>query len=102
MSRSGAWSLAIDFGTSYTAAAVARDDRVEVLEIDGGPRMPSLVLLGEDGELIVGRAAEQQAPLFPGRVERAPKRYLGVPRPLLIEGTPVRAVEAVARSSRLS
>jgi actin-like ATPase involved in cell morphogenesis len=97
MTRSGAWSLAIDFGTSYTAAAVTRDERVEVLEIDGGPRMPSLVLLGEDGELIVGRAAEQQAPLFPGRVERAPKRYLGVPRPLLIEGTPVRAVEAVAR-----
>jgi actin-like ATPase involved in cell morphogenesis len=97
MASTSDWALAIDFGTSYTAAAVARGDKVEVLEIDGSPRMPSLVLVGEEGEMIVGRAAEQQAPLFPGRVERAPKRYLGVPRPLLIDGTPVRAVEVVGR-----
>ncbi len=95
--KTTAWALGIDFGTSYTAAAIAAGDRVDVLEIDGQPRMPSLILLGEDGEIVVGQSAVQQAPLFPGRVERAPKRYLGVPRPLLVDGAVVRPVEAVAR-----
>ncbi len=90
------WVLGIDFGTSYTAAATASGGRVEALELDGSTRLTSLILVGSSGEIVVGRAAERQAPQFPSRVERAPKRYLGLPRPMLIEGRPVRAVEAVA------
>ncbi|HEX7167816.1 MAG TPA: Hsp70 family protein, partial [Acidimicrobiales bacterium] len=92
------WTLAIDFGTTATAAAVYDGD-VELIHVDGLARLPSLVLLGSDGAPIVGAAAERQAPGSPERVERAPKRRLGDRVLLLGDGAvdPVDLVAAVLR-----
>ena len=69
------WILGIDFGTTYTCAAVREGDQVRELHLDGSTRMPSAVLL--DGEnIVVGRAAESRAPLAPECFERTPKRYM--------------------------
>ena len=69
------WFLGIDFGTTFTCAAVREGDQVRELHLDGSTRMPSAVLL--DGEnIIVGRAAESRAPLAPECFERTPKRYM--------------------------
>jgi molecular chaperone DnaK (HSP70) len=51
------WVLAIDFGTSFTSAAMVSDGRVEVLEIDGVRRLPSVVLWLDD-QHDVGAAPE--------------------------------------------
>ncbi|MEM9745278.1 MAG: Hsp70 family protein [Actinomycetota bacterium] len=83
------WVLAIDFGTSFTVAASRIGDRpAEVLEIDGERRVPSVLLLDEDGDIVVGRAAEHLAATNPGRLLRAPKSRLGEPAPVVLGGTP--------------
>lgn len=88
------WTLAIDFGTTATAAAVFDGD-TELIEVDGLARLPSLVLLGADGVPVVGAAAERQAPGHPDRVERTPKRRLG-DRLVLLGDQAVDPVDLVA------
>ncbi|MCC7076526.1 MAG: Hsp70 family protein [Acidimicrobiia bacterium] len=89
------WILAIDFGTTNSAAALAFGGRVEPLEIEGARRIRSLVVLSPDGEFLVGRAAAERASVDPGRTERTPKRRLGGP-PLLLGGGSVDVAEAAA------
>ncbi len=77
------WVLAIDFGTTSTAAAIRVDDRIERIEIDGAPRMPSMVFWHEGtgsertGRLVVGQEAEELSGLAPWCLERTPKRRIG-------------------------
>ena len=98
-SRMAGWVLGIDFGTTATAAATANGN-VEVVTIDGAPRMPSTVVVDEQGALHAGVTAEREAAVAPERAERTPKRRLGDRIILLGEHavTPVDAVAAVLRS----
>lgn len=91
----GLWGLAIDYGTSYTAAAIARDTTVDLLYFNGVPRIPSLVLRHESGEILVGTTAENETLISPDRVLRAPKRRLG-DRIVLVGDSPLSVVDAVA------
>ena len=79
------WGLAIDYGTSFTAGAVFHEGGVEVVEVEDSPRFPSAILVAEDGSLLTGRAAANQARRHPERYERAPKRLVGQPAALLGE-----------------
>ena len=84
-STTGLWTLAIDFGTSFTVAAVRTGQRSpEVIEVGGERRVPSVVFVDEDGSIRVGRAAEDLAASRPGRAVRAPKRRLGEPAPVVL------------------
>jgi Ethanolamine utilization protein EutJ (predicted chaperonin) len=66
------YALGIDLGTSATAAAIADEGRIEMLDLGAqGGTMPSLVLLREDGEALVGEAAERRASADPSRLARA-------------------------------
>src|SRR5262249_33453358 len=61
--RTGArvnWSLGIDFGTSYTVAAVATGSAVNAIDVEsnGRDRIPSAVYLTQDAEILVGTAAQ--------------------------------------------
>ncbi|MFQ5556287.1 MAG: Hsp70 family protein, partial [Acidimicrobiales bacterium] len=72
------YQLGVDLGTTYTAAAISRDGRTEMVTL--GVRlqqMPSVVVIREDGEFIVGEAAERRALIEPDRVAREFKRRLG-------------------------
>ena len=73
------WQLGIDFGTSNTVAAISTAQGVSVLDIEsnGQSRMPSSVFLTEDGDILVGTAAQHQAVFAPDRFEPTPKRCLG-------------------------
>ena len=63
------WLLAIDLGTSNTAAACLRGGRVESIRLDSlSESMPSSVFR-EAGEIIVGRAAENRMRTSPGDFE---------------------------------
>lgn len=80
--RSDDWVLAIDFGTTATAAATSRNGVEQIVEIDGSPRMPSMVCwsatgAGRTGRLLLGEAAENEAILAPEALERCPKGKLG-------------------------
>jgi molecular chaperone DnaK len=93
--------LGIDLGTTYTAAAVWRDGRVHVVDLGTrAPVVPSVVLLRDDGELIVGEAAERRAATEPERVAREFKRRIGDPTPVVLAGAPVSADALTARLLR--
>jgi hypothetical protein len=89
------WTLAIDFGTTFTSAAVGADGRIDLIEVDGVVRLPSAVLWLDD-RFAVGVAAEAQRAAHPDRLERTPKRHLGVREHMILGGTPVVVVDAVA------
>jgi len=91
------WSLAIDFGTSNTTAAMAADGGTPVvLEVENSCYLPSAVYAAEGGELLTGRAAVRQGVVFPDRVERAPKRALAKQTHVLLGGEPREVVDLVA------
>ena len=74
------WVLLIDFGTSFSRAAIVDvDGRVEPIEVDGASAMPSGVWADPAGRLTAGLVARRQARLAPERWDRAPKRSLGQP-----------------------
>jgi actin-like ATPase involved in cell morphogenesis len=70
-------TLAVDFGTSNTVAALATDGgAARLVTIDGSPLVPSAVFLTDDGSLAVGRDADRQARIDPSRYEPNPKRRI--------------------------
>ncbi len=89
------WVLGVDLGTSFSAGAVGADDRVELLEVGGDRRMPSTVVLTEEGRLLAGAYAQRTIGRLPDRAERNPKRYVGR-APMLLGGQSVTAVDALA------
>ena len=90
------WLMAIDVGTSSTAAAaVTPGGEPTLLSFDGAPGMPSGVLLDDRGNLMVGAAAERFVGSSPDHYERSPKRRLG-DRVMLLGGHPVEPVAAIA------
>ncbi|APU21891.1 Hsp70 family protein [Actinoalloteichus sp. GBA129-24] len=69
--------LAVDFGTSNTVAALRIDGGpARLLLFDGWPVLPSAVLSGRDGTLVVGREALRGARLDPARFEPHPKERI--------------------------
>ncbi len=80
-----AYSLGVDLGTTYTAAAVARGTTAEPLPLGtDAAQAPSVVLIRDDGEVLVGDAAERRAVTEPTRAAREFKRRLGDPVPIVI------------------
>jgi actin-like ATPase involved in cell morphogenesis len=92
-----AYHLGIDLGTTYTAAAVARDGRVEPVPLGQGTTVASVVFLADDGGLVIGTAAQLRAATEPSRVVREFKRRVGDPVPILLGGHPVAAELLMAR-----
>lgn len=83
------YSLAIDLGTTFCAAAVHSDGKAEIFPLGNrAPAIPSIVMVREDGELLLGEAAERRAALAPARSAREFKRRLGDPTPIVLGGTP--------------
>jgi molecular chaperone DnaK len=73
------WRLAVDFGTVFTTTAIARQDRAELVDVegDGTFRMRSGVLLEPEGTIAVGEVARHAAEFSPERFEPTPKRSIG-------------------------
>ncbi len=83
------YALGIDLGTTFTAAAVARSGRVEIVGLGNhAAAIPSAVLLREDGELLVGDAAIRRGQQEPARLAKEFKRRLGDATPIILGHTP--------------
>ncbi|MDQ0693195.1 Hsp70 family protein [Arthrobacter sp. W4I7] len=95
-----AWILAIDFGTSNTAAAIRSGARNDVLELSRGSRtMPSGVILDTGNGPRVGEKAQRLRALHQNTYEENPKNLVGMP-PQMYGGRPIRAEEFVAEVYR--
>ena len=92
------YRLGVDLGTTYTAAAVHVDGRPEMLGLGiRAMQVPSVVFVRDDGEIVVGEAAEQQGAADPSRVVREFKRRVGDSVPLVVGGSPFSAQALTAR-----
>jgi YVTN family beta-propeller protein len=85
----GAYSLGVDLGTTFVAAAVARGSRVEMVTLgDRTVVTPAVVYARDDESLVTGEAANRRAVSNPDRVAREFKRRLGDPTPVMLGGAP--------------
>ncbi len=93
--------VGIDLGTTYTAAAVWRDGRAEIVPLGSrAAAIPSVVLLREDNTVLTGEPANRRGMTEPHRVSREFKRRLGDTTPILLGGSPYSAEALMARLLR--
>jgi molecular chaperone DnaK len=87
------YSLGVDLGTAYTAAAICQNGQVEVIRLgDRSDFVPSLVYRGFDGAFLFGELAERHAVTEPERISREFKRRIGdAETPIVIGGAPMSA-----------
>jgi YVTN family beta-propeller protein len=79
--------LGVDLGTTFVAAAIARESRVEMFTLgDRTVVTPAVVCARDDGSLVTGEAANRRAVSSPDRVGREFKRRLGDPTPVMLGG----------------
>ncbi|MFD6860042.1 Hsp70 family protein [Rhodococcus sp. NPDC060090] len=101
--RDDRWWLAIDFGTSNTAAAHTRagDGTIHPVSLTHRSNLlPSAVFVRADGEILTGDAAQNAAAHHPDRFVPAPKRLIAQPfiRAGGVDMTPSQMIAAVLRS----
>ncbi|MCC6435523.1 MAG: Hsp70 family protein [Acidimicrobiales bacterium] len=110
---SSRYVVGIDLGTTYTAVAVHTLGEDRPVSPGGGSSgggrwhmaelgtrnttIPSLVLVREDGTILIGEAAERRSVIEPDRVAREFKRRLGDSVPLLLGGSPFSAEQLTAK-----
>lgn len=91
------YTLGIDLGTTFTAAAVARDGRVETVPLGNhAATIPSMVFLRDDNEMLIGDAAERRGVHEPHRLARAFKRRFGDTTPVMLDRSPYSAERLMA------
>ena len=79
------YQLGVDLGTTYTAAAVARDGRVETVSLGMADfAVPSVIWVRADGSALVGDVAEDKALSEPDGMVRHFKRRMGDPVPISV------------------
>ena len=98
------YELGIDFGTTFTAAAVRRAGGTaepEVVPLGGrGGAVSSVLHLARDERVTIGEAAAGLAGIDPTRVVRALKRRVGDSDPVVLGGHPWTAEDLSARMLR--
>ncbi|HWN32031.1 MAG TPA: Hsp70 family protein, partial [Pseudonocardia sp.] len=91
------YSLGVDLGTTFVAAATAQDSPSEMVTLgDRSVVMPAVVFVREDGTAVIGEAALRRAASNPERAAQGFKRRLGDPTPMLLGGQRRTAVDLLA------
>ena len=73
------FTVGIDLGTTYSSLAQLNEEGepISVANADNRPITPSIVLLGEDGKVVVGPSAERSSVEDPSHIIEAIKREMG-------------------------
>ncbi|MET0713616.1 MAG: Hsp70 family protein, partial [Mycetocola sp.] len=101
-----AFALGIDVGTSFTAAAITRlgSDEVPASQPLGlgtrGGAVPSVIFLGDDGQVLVGESAERRGRDHPERLVREFKRRVGDAVPIVVGDLAVAPEDIFATMAR--
>jgi molecular chaperone DnaK len=91
------YRLAVDLGTTFTAAAVAENGVPTLLALGNrAMQIPSVHYIEPDGTVLVGEAAERRGASDPSRLVRESKRRIGDPIALVVGGRPFPAEQLAA------
>jgi Tol biopolymer transport system component/actin-like ATPase involved in cell morphogenesis len=92
------YCLGVDVGTTFTAAAIARDGRAEMAVLGSRTAaIPTVIFISADEqEVLVGDAARRRLASDPTRVAREFKRRLGDATPIFVGETPRSAESLIA------
>jgi YVTN family beta-propeller protein len=86
------YRLGVDLGTTFTAAAISGRGGPVMLGLGNrAMQIPSVLFLQDNGEFLIGEAAEHRAASDPSRVVREFKRRLGDPVPMMVGPSPFSA-----------
>lgn len=92
------YCLGVDLGTTYTAAAIWRGGRTEIVPLgDHSPQIPSALFRTDDGEYLVGEPAVRRGASEPGRLATEFKRRVGDDTSIMLGGTPMSAHALMAQ-----
>ena len=92
------YRLGVDLGTTFTAAAIGNGQPPAMLGLGNRAlQIPSVLFLQDDGQFLIGEAAERRGYVEPARVVREFKRRMGDPVPILVAGTPFSPQALTAR-----
>ncbi len=94
--RPATWSLAIDFGTTASVAAVDDGMQVRLATFGASTRLASGVFVDDDGALVAGTVAASRGGAAPGRYIRTPKRHVGRDREVVVSGQTIEVADLVA------
>ena len=91
------YSLGVDLGTTFVAAAIARPYGAEMVALAHQSVVaPAMVCLLDDGTLVTGDAARRRADARPDRIGSQFKRRLGDPTPILLGAESFAVTELLA------
>ncbi|MGB5953713.1 MAG: extracellular solute-binding protein, partial [Ornithinimicrobium sp.] len=89
-SEAAGYVLGVDLGTTFTAAAISRGGRTEIVPLgDHAPQIPSAVFLTDTGEYLIGDTAIRRGIAEPGRLAQEFKRRIGDDTNIILGTTPV-------------
>jgi actin-like ATPase involved in cell morphogenesis/sugar lactone lactonase YvrE len=95
------YSLGVDIGTTFSAAAVYRQGRAEMVSLGyRSALVPSAVLITSTNETLVGDAALRRGQSEPERLARFFKRRIGDSVPMILGGSPLSSEALTARLLR--
>jgi molecular chaperone DnaK len=95
------YTLGVDLGTTYAAAAICRDGHTSMVELgESRVAMPSALALTESNEWLVGEPAERHGRREPNRLAVQFKRRFGDSTPVMVGGAPMSADALMARLLR--
>ena len=81
------YRLAVDLGTTFTAAAVAENGVPTLLGLGNrAMQIPSVHFIESDGTVLVGETAERRGASDPNRLVRESKRRIGDPVKIIVGG----------------
>ena len=81
------YSLGVDLGNTYVAAAVGRGSEIEMCTLgESSLVMPAVVHIGDDGTTTVGEPAVRRGLAHPERLVRGLRRRLGDRAPVVVDG----------------
>jgi outer membrane protein assembly factor BamB/actin-like ATPase involved in cell morphogenesis len=90
------YDLGIDLGTTFTAAATARDGRAENVGLGNRSIAAPSVVFVQNGTVLAGEAASRRAVSDPDHVAREFKRRIGDSVPLILGGAPYSAQQVTS------
>ncbi|MEX1007761.1 MAG: Hsp70 family protein [Acidimicrobiia bacterium] len=89
--------VGIDLGTTFTAAAINRNGRVEMVSLGQHTSViPSMVFLRETDEMLIGEPAERRGATDPARLAHEFKRRMGDTAPIMLGSSPYSADQITA------